>query len=75
MMFRITMHYFIKLYIFFIILALNIFFFSTTKSEAKAFKIDNIEISKPFENNFNKNEIINIGFKDAFLELMQCSRF
>ena len=70
-MLKITMHYFIKLYIFFIILALNIFFFSTTKLEAKAFKIDNIEISKPFENNFNKNEIINIGFKDAFLELMK----
>ncbi len=64
------MHYFKSLYIFFSILALTIFFFSTTKVDAKAFEINNIEISKPFENNFNKKEIINIGFRDAFLELM-----
>ena len=65
------MHYFKSLYIFFSILALTIFFFSTTKVDAKAFEINNIEISKPFENNFNKKEIINIGFRDAFLELMR----
>ena len=64
------MHYFKSLYIFFSILAVTIFFFSTTKVEAKAFEINNIEISKPFENNFDKKEIINIGFRDAFFELM-----
>ncbi len=58
------------LYIFFVILSLNIFFFSTTKSEAKAFEINNIDISRPFEINFNKNEVIDEGFKKAFIELI-----
>ena len=70
MSFKITMHYLKGLYIFFSILALTIFFFSTTKVKAKAFEINNIEISKPFENNFNKNSVINIGFRKAFFELI-----
>ena len=32
-----------KLYIFFLFLSLNIFFFSTTKVESKPFDIDNID--------------------------------
>lgn len=63
------MYYFKTLYIYFIILALILFFFSTTNVKAKAFKIENIEISKPFQNDFDKKEIINIGFKKAFFEL------
>ena len=59
-----------KLYIFFIILSLNIFFFSTIKLNAKAFEVKNIEISEPFEINFDKNEIIDAGFKNAFNELI-----
>ena len=55
------------LYIFFVILSLNIFFFSTTKVLAKSFEINDIEISKPFENNFNKNSVINISFCFGFL--------
>ena len=43
------------LYIFFIFLSL-IIFFSTTDVKAKPFFVDNIEISKPFEINFDKNE-------------------
>ena len=58
------------LYIFFIFLSLNIFFFSTVKSKAKAFDINNIDISIPFEINFNKNEVIDDGFKKAFSELI-----
>ena len=58
------------LYIFFIILALNIFFFSTVKLESKAFQIENIEISRPFEINFDKNEVIDEGFKLAYFELI-----
>ena len=54
------------LYIFFIFLSLNIFFFSTVKSEGKAFDISNIDISRPFEINFNKNEVIDEGFKKAY---------
>ena len=58
------------LYIFFIFLSLNIFFFSTVKSEGKTFDIDNIEISRPFEINFDKNDVIDEGFKKAFFELI-----
>ena len=58
------------LYIFFIFLSLNLFFFSTSNLNAKAFNIDNIEISKPFEIKFDKNEVINEGFKRGFFELI-----
>ena len=64
------MYYFKRLYILFFILALNIFFFSTINVNAKSFEISNIEISKPFQNNFNKNTVIDIGFKKAFSELI-----
>ena len=58
------------LYIFFYILSLNIFFFSTNKSFAKSFDIKNIDISRPFEINFDKNQVINEGFIQAFFELI-----
>ena len=64
------MYYKKVLYIFFLILALNLSFFSTNKVNAKAFLIDEIEISEILENNFNKNILINKGFKKAFKELM-----
>ena len=65
------MHYLRNLYILFIVLSLNIFFFSTTKVLAKSFEINDIEISEPFENNFNKNIVIDTGFKKAFSKLIQ----
>lgn len=58
------------LYIFYLFLSLNIFLFSTNKVEGKAFEINNIEISKPFEINFNKNSVIDEGFIKAFSELI-----
>ncbi len=58
------------LYIFFVLLSLNIFFFSTDKIFAKSFDIENIEISRPFETNFDKNQVINEGFERAFFELI-----
>ncbi len=63
------MHYINRLYIFFPILSLIIFSFSTTGVKAKSFDINNIEISKPFKNNFDKNKVIDSGFKKAFMEL------
>jgi len=65
-----TMYHLKNLYIFFAILALIIFFFSTTKVKANAFEVKNIEISQPFKKNFNKNEVISNGFKEAFFELI-----
>ena len=58
------------LYNFFLFLALINIFFSTGKSHAKTFSINDIEISTPFEINFNKNEIIDEGFVEAFNELI-----
>ncbi len=62
------MYYPKYLYIFFIILALSLSFFSTSK--AKEFFIDEIKIQEKLENNFNKENLINKGFKQAFQELM-----
>ena len=64
------MYYIKRLYIFFSTLALIIFFFSTKEVEAKSFEINNIEISIPFENDFDKNNVIDSGFKKAFFELI-----
>jgi len=59
-----------NLYIFFLSLSLILFFFSTDKVKAKSFNIKNIEISKPFEMNFDKNKVIDQGFKKAFSKLV-----
>ena len=70
MVFKNKIIYLKSLYIFFISLSLIIFFFSTAKGEGKAFEIDNIKITTPFEMNFNKNKVIDDGFKKAFSQLM-----
>ena len=59
-----------NLYIFFIFLSLNIIFFSTDKVEGKAFDIEDIKISRPFEINFDKKKVIDEGFQKAFSELI-----
>ena len=64
------MYYIKRLYIFFSYLALIIFFFSTEEVRAKSFEINDIEISQPFEINFDKNKVIDLGFKKAFFELI-----
>jgi hypothetical protein len=64
------MYYLKFLYIFFLVLALNIFFFSTASVRAKAFLIDEIQVSEKLENNFNKEVLINQGFEKAFNDLI-----
>ena len=64
------MYYIKRLYIFFSFLALIIFFFPTEFVKAKSFEINDIEISQPFEINFDKNKVIDLGFKKAFFELV-----
>ena len=59
-----------KLYIHFCILAFLNIFFSTDNIYAKTFLIKDIEISTPFEINFDKNEIIDEGFIGAFDQLI-----
>ena len=58
-----------KLYIIFFPLVLFIIiFFSTTYLHAKSFKITNLEISEEFGLNFNKENVVDKGFKKAFNE-------
>ena len=59
-----------KLYINFCILALINIFFSTDNILAKSLSINDIEISTPFEINFDKNVIIDKGFVQAFDRLI-----
>ena len=70
MIFRFIKKHSKNLYIFFLFLSLVLFFFSTDKVYAKSFNIKNIEVSKPFEINFDKNKVIDEGFIKAFSELV-----
>jgi len=55
---------------YFCILAFLNIFFSTDIVYAKTFSVNDVEISTPFEINFNKNEIIDEGFIQAFDRLI-----
>ena len=59
-----------KLYIIFFsfVLFINIIF--STPLNASLFKISDLEISEPFELNFNKEKVIEKGFIEAFHELI-----
>ena len=59
-----------KTYINFILYLLFIIIFSTTYLYANTFKVSDIEISSPFELGFNKNKVIDSGFKASFLNLI-----
>ena len=59
-----------KVYIFFISFVLFIIIFSTTYLHANTFKVSNIEISSPFELNFKKNRVIDVGFQNSFSSLL-----
>jgi len=60
----------LNVYIYFILFSLLIVFFSTTYSNANVFKVSNIEISSPFELNFEKNSVIDRGFQISFSDLL-----
>jgi hypothetical protein len=59
-----------KVYIFFISFVLFIIIFSTSLLQANTFKVSDVEISSPFELNFNKNTVIDEGFQISFLNLI-----
>ena len=59
-----------KVYIFFISLLLFIIIFSTSYLHANSFKVSDIEISSPFKLNFNKNRVIDDGFRASFDNLI-----
>ena len=70
MRFNIKLFNYKRLYIHFCFLALLNIFFSTENIQAKTFSINDVEISTPFEINFNKNKIIEEGFSQAFDRLI-----
>ena len=59
-----------KVYVFFISFVLFIIIFSTSFLQAKTFKVSEIEISSPFELDFNKNRVIDDGFRESFYNLI-----
>ena len=59
-----------KVYIFFISFVLFIIIFSTTFLYANNFKVSNVEISSSFKLEFNKNRVIDDGFKASFYNLI-----
>ena len=70
MRFNIKLFNYKRLYIHFCFLALLNIFFSTENIQAKTFSINDIEISTPFEIDFDKNKIIDEGFSQAFNRLI-----
>ena len=60
----------LNVYIYFILFSLLIVFFSTTYSNADAFKVSGIKISSPFELSFEKNSVIDDGFQASFSDLI-----
>ena len=59
-----------KLYISFLFVALIKIFFSPTFLQASTFEVKNTQISKEFDINFDKNDVIDAGFKIAFDDLI-----
>ena len=59
------------LFLFFIIFFIK---FSTVNVNANTYKVVDLKISKTYDNDFKKEEVINIAFKKAF-ELFQYSSF
>ena len=70
MRFNIKLLNYKTLYIHFCFLAFLNIFFSTENIQAKTFLINDIEISTPFEINFDKNKIIDEGFTQSFNRLV-----
>ena len=59
-----------NIYLILLILTLFKIFFSTTFSYAESFNVENIEISKKFNMNFQKTDVLNEGFKIAYQNLI-----
>ncbi len=59
-----------RIYIFFLFLVLLNIFFPIANIYANILSVNNVEISKPFVINFNKNDIIDEGIKVAFNRLI-----
>ena len=68
--FKIKNKFNISVYIFFLFFLIIFAKFSTIEANANTYKIADLEISKPYDKNFNKEEIIDIAFEKAFQQLI-----
>ena len=59
-----------SLYNFFKVLFILLITFSTTKIEAKIYKVENIEVIEPYDIYFKKEKVIEKAFSDAFDRLI-----
>ena len=59
-----------SIYIFFLFFLIFFIKFSTISAKANSYKIVDLEISKTYDNNFKKEDVIDIAFKKAFKELI-----
>ena len=60
----------ITIYILFFFFLIIFIKFSTVSANANTYKIVDLEISKPYDNNFNKEKVIDKAFEKAFEELI-----
>ena len=60
----------ISIYILFLFFLIIFIKFSTISASANIYRIVNLEISKPFDKKFDKEEIIDIAFKKAFEQII-----
>ena len=60
----------ISVYIFFLFFLIFFTKFSTIEANANTYKITDLEISKPYDNNFNKEAVIDMAFKKAFTQIV-----
>ena len=60
----------ISFYILFLFFLIFFIKFSTVDVNANTYKVTNLEISKTYDNDFKKEEVIDIAFKKAFEELI-----
>ena len=59
-----------SIYILFFIFLIFFIKFSTISAKANSYKIVDLEISKTYDNNFNKEAVIDLAFEKAFEELI-----
>tara|TARA_B100001250_G_scaffold80047_1_gene65774 strand:+ start:548 stop:1648 length:1101 start_codon:yes stop_codon:yes gene_type:complete len=68
--FKIKYKFNILIYILFLFFLIIFIKFSTNSANANTYKIVNLEISKPYDNNFNKEAVIDMAFVKAFEQLI-----
>ena len=68
--FKIKYKFNISFYIFFIFFLIIFIKFSTSIANAKTYKVEDLEISKTYDNDFNKEVVIDMAFKKAFEQII-----